>query len=630
MKARSALFGLPSFLGILLLTMCSSVVALASNYKNFDVAIYIPVRIVNRFADPKVLDSEWAVISRQLKVDKVYIESTRGRVVADEALLETVKAFFASKGVRTAGGMTLEAGGQRMFESYCYTDPKDRAFVKEVTELTARHFDEIILDDFFFVTTKTPSDVAAKGARTWTQFRLDLMNEVAENLLLKPAKAVNPRLKFIIKYPNWYEHFQGLGFDLDKGPKLFDGIYAGTETREATATDQYLQPYQSYQIVRYFENIKPGANGGGWVDSFGLRHIDRYVEQLRDTMFAKAREMTLFCWPFMLQAVQPGERAAWETLPTSFDLKRVTKEQEATGHGLTLAGVVSDTMRQVDSILGELGTPIGIKSYKPHHSSGEDFLHNYFGMIGIPVDLYPEFPKGAPVVLLTESAKGDPQIVDRIKEQLNAGGKVVITSGLLRALQGRGLEQIIEAECTERRVDVSHYAIGPGGSPGVDNAQHPVRIPVVNYLTNDAWTLVRGETAGNGFPVLLMDRYTNGLLYVLTVPDNFSDLYSYPREVLDVLRGVLMQDFFVKLDAPSQVALFAYDNQRFIVESYLPKTSDIKITLPAGFTKLRNLVSGEIHLGKAIPMQDHRGEQAHTEFSLQVLPHSYLVFAAEK
>ena len=52
-------------------------------------------------------------------------------------------------------------------------------------------------------------------------------------------------------------------------------------------------------------------------------------------------------------------------------------------------------MEQADKFLGQLGNPIGIASYKPFHSTGEDFLHNYLGMIGIPIDLRPEFPTNA-------------------------------------------------------------------------------------------------------------------------------------------------------------------------------------------------------------------------------------------
>src|ERR1035437_4349712 len=297
---------------------------LAGNYTNFDVAIYIPVGVVRTFENPERLSNDWERISRQLKVDKVYIEVQRNRELAGDDLLEQVKKFFLEKGVRVAGGMALSdgsIGGQ--FKSFCYTDPADREFIKQAAELAARHFDEVIQDDFFFVTTKNDSDIAAKGDRSWTQFRLDLMREAAENLVVKPARAVHPQVKMVIKFPNWYEHFQGLGFDLDQEPKIFDGIYTGTETRDPEITDQNLQQYESYQIIRYFENIAPGRNGGGWVDTGSIRYVDRYVEQLWNTVFAKAPEMTLFQWNAMTQTIRPGDRAAWEKLHTSFDYDEI-------------------------------------------------------------------------------------------------------------------------------------------------------------------------------------------------------------------------------------------------------------------------------------------------------------------
>lgn len=197
-------------------------------------------------------------------MDKVYIETERSRELADDALLSKVKAFFIAHGVRVAGGITFsDVPDGRQFRSFCYTDPADREFIRKATELTARHFDEMILDDFFFVTTKNESDIAAKGKRSWTQFRLDLMDDAARKIVVGAAKAVNPSIKVIIKYPNWYEHFAGPGFDLDLGPKIFDGIYTGTETRGPSGTNQFLQPYESYQIFRYFENIAPDEMAAG-------------------------------------------------------------------------------------------------------------------------------------------------------------------------------------------------------------------------------------------------------------------------------------------------------------------------------------------------------------------------------
>jgi glutathione S-transferase len=113
-------------------------------------------------------------------------------------------------------------------------------------------------------------------------------------------------VKIIIKFPNWYEHFQANGYDLDQEPKIFDGIYTGTETRDPVTTDQHLQQYESYQIVRYFDNISAGRNGGGWVDTYDTRYLDRYAEQLWDTMLAKAPQIVLFQYSDLLKAAESG------------------------------------------------------------------------------------------------------------------------------------------------------------------------------------------------------------------------------------------------------------------------------------------------------------------------------------
>ena len=111
-------------------------------------------------------------------------------------------------------------------------------------EYTARNFDEIIIDDFFFTSSKTDADIQAKGDKSWTRFRLYLMAEVSRNLLVGPARKVNPRVKMVIKYPNWYEHYQYSGYNLEDEPKIFDGVYTGTETRDPTKGNQHLQQYQ--------------------------------------------------------------------------------------------------------------------------------------------------------------------------------------------------------------------------------------------------------------------------------------------------------------------------------------------------------------------------------------------------
>jgi hypothetical protein len=156
-------------------------------------------------------------------------------------------------------------------------------------------------------------------------------------------------------------HFQGAGFELEHGPKISDGIYTGTETRDPVVTDQHLQQYESYEIIRYFENISPGRNGGGWVDNYSLRYLDRYAEQIGDTLFAKAREFTVFEWSAMTRPFETGDRAEWEKLPTTFNFSEMTNGASAP----TWARVAGYSLAKADKFLGQLGHPIGIASYRP-------------------------------------------------------------------------------------------------------------------------------------------------------------------------------------------------------------------------------------------------------------------------
>jgi hypothetical protein len=606
----------------------------------FKVAVYIAVSDVERMKDPAYLQNAWDEINSQVHVDKVYIESYRGGMLADGALLETVKAFFKAHGVETAGGIAFAAGGDFVgpeaaggqFVSFTYTDPKQRAYVKHVSEETARHFDEIILDDFFFNNTKRDSDIAAKGVQSWSAFRLKLMDEVSRDLVYGAAKAVNPKVKIIIKFPNWYEHFQADGYDLDKEPKIFNGIYTGTETRDGEITDQHLQQYESYEIIRYFDNVAPGRNGGGWVDTFDTRYVDRYAEQLWDTVLAKAPEMMLFEWNNLTQSARIGDRP-WSSLDTTFTAAGLDKWHADSGstHPATWGTAAGYALDAANAVIPKLGKPIGIASYKPYQSTGEDFLHNYLGMIGIPIDLEPTFPVNAKTVLLTEEAKYDPAIVAKIKADLQQGGNVVITSGLLRALQGHGIEQIAEINATGNVLSVDRYwgAFGAGAGANLGTTA-AVEFPEIGFMTNDAWPVVRGTANGRGAPLVIMDHYSKGTLYVLTIPENFNDLYLLPAPVLAQIRRYVMGDFPVSIDAPGKVSLMAYDNDTFVVESYRDEPVKVTVTAAGTLAHIRDLASGTEVVGSPVPQWRGRTTTPRTTFQIEVPPHSFVAFEEEK
>jgi hypothetical protein len=455
------------------------------------------------------------------------------------------------------------------------------------------------------------------------------MTQAAHDLVINPSKKINPKVKIIIKYPNWYDHFQGLGFDLSTGPQIFDGIWTGTETRDPSS-DQHLQNYLSYNVIRYFENLRPGHNGGGWVDSGGSNlGMDRYAEQLWLTLFAKAPEIALFDYRQMIGVMlNPSQhRTPWQSYNTSFDYDAMMKPMAGTdAKPTTLARVAGYTLETLNTVIPKLGNPIGIKSYKPFHALGDDFLQNYFGMIGLPMDMYSSFPTDQKVVLLTEQAKYDADIMSKIKAQLTKGNDVVITSSLLAAIPDK------IAEVCELRAD-KMALVNDFGSFG--NSSKDILIRQVQYQTNDAWEMApagRPLKGGvSGYPMMLRAPYSTGNMYVMTIPEDFGNLYDLPKDLLNVFRQILSKDLDMRIDAPAKVSLFLYDNNTFIVESFLDEPVTIKVHSKAGVNTITDMLSGEKI--NRLPEQTVgrwgrlRGDDKNNVFVVTLMPHSYRLFS---
>jgi len=597
----------------------------AQPFKNFDVAVYCRAYEVEKMKDQDWLEQTWSDISQQVHVDKIYLETHRDLLIVEDETLELAKSFFEGKGLEVAGGITYTIDEMNNFETFCYSNPNHRQKVKEIAEHTARHFDEFILDDFFFTSCKCDLCIAAKGDRSWTDFRLDLMADAAVELVIGPAKNVNPDVEVVIKYPNWYEHFQGLGFNLEKEPELFDAIYTGTETRDRSS-NQHLQQYLGYSIFRYFEHLKPGNNRGGWVDTGGSNPLDRYAEQLWLTLFAKAPEITLFDYRQMLWPIRLETMAKWQGENTSFDFASMMDSYEDLSIDITYAGAAGYSLEVVDKVLGALGNPVGVKSYKPFHSHGEDFLQTYLGMIGIPIDLVPEFPQNEALVILTETASFDPDIIEKIQQQLKSGGNILATTGFYKAMQGRGIEDIVELEVTDRKASVKEFTAGWGPATVIEKE---IIIPQLTYYTNDSWEQVSARYDTNGWPVLHMADYSEGKFYLLTIPDNFIDLYALPENALNRIRQVANEGMKVNLEGPGEVSLFLYDNNSFVVESFLDHEVTVKVLTGTEISELNEISNDSIIKGKERLAPVIRNRKFGTDamvFEITIKPHSFRAF----
>jgi hypothetical protein len=559
-------------------------------YRHFETALYVTTGDINWTKDIAQFKSNYSFFEKYVTISKVYLETYRGGQFSVLERLVEIKRFFQEKGVRTSGGLTTsKPATAQKWGLFCYTQKPDLEELRQAILFTAQHFDEFILDDFYFTNCKCESCRAAKGERSWTEFRLQLMAEVSQKYVIAPAKEVNPNVKVIIKFPNWYEHYQNNGYNLEDETRLFDLIYTGTETRDPMYTQQNLQSYLSYFLMRYLENVGQGKNLGGWFDSFDCYNPVNFMEQAHLTLFAKAREITLFC----------------------MGLLKFT-------HFVPLAGY---TLEQLDQRLGDLGNPMGVACYKPYHSSGEDHLHDYIGMLGIPLEPFPEFPGDSPVVLLTASAAGDNAIVAKIKKSLDNGKTVVVSSGLVKSLQEQGFSDFGFFKYTDKQVQAQRFGCRLMNCAHSDyfDSPRPIGFPVIEYSTNDSWIQIAAVTGESNIPVLLYNSYDRGKLFIWSIPDNFADLYQLPPEVLKLIREVLTPEVPVQIGGKAKIGLFVYDNYTFVVESFLPHQTEVQLLVKTGAGKLQDLMEDR-ELEAAYATKDH------SVFTVNLKPGTYRIY----
>ncbi|MCC8200026.1 MAG: hypothetical protein LIP06_16060 [Tannerellaceae bacterium] len=79
----------------------------AGHYKSFKVSVYTRAYEVEKMKDLHWLDSTWQVISSQVKVDKIYLETHRDLLIVPGETLEQAKKYFQDKGVEVVEGLPI-------------------------------------------------------------------------------------------------------------------------------------------------------------------------------------------------------------------------------------------------------------------------------------------------------------------------------------------------------------------------------------------------------------------------------------------------------------------------------------------------------------------------------------------
>ena len=350
-------------------------------------------------------------------VTHVFIETFRSNYTAERATLERAKSRFKAEGFDVSGCVTTTIVGKKSTGwnlISCYTNEKTQQHLQEIFEYAASLFDQIMIDDFLFTDCECDECKEARGQKSWADYRCELMIEMSRDGILAPARAVNPNVKIIIKYPQWYDNFHNRGYEVVRQSADYERIWVGTETRnfEDERWGGKVQ-YEAYYIMRWLGEIGGDKTGGGWFDPYGTTE-DTYVEQARQTVLADAKEMLLFCYGSLQRDTGPAnvEKLRAE-VPGLFELARLVRGKRTKG----------------------------IAAPKPPNSDAhnEQYVFDFVGMLGLPLVPTAKIDTDAKAAFFSTHAMKDPRFGDKLQKMLAARIPILMTDGLAGRLNGVNL-----------------------------------------------------------------------------------------------------------------------------------------------------------------------------------------------
>ena len=358
-------------------------------------------------------------VLQPLKVARLFLEGRRGDQYVSPAQLGELRDWFAAQGIRCSGGLATVPGanfGQRQQGGLEWLNWESRKTQTDVAAFFAENapvFPELVVDDFFCTGDTSPEAAQARGARSWGQYRRDLLVSLIDPLIVNPTRAAHRQTRLILKFPQWYDRFQLYGYDPLRMPEHFDQVWVGTEVRDPeTRRMGFVQPTQGYMNFRWLASQAGSKVRGAWFD-----HIEcsaqNFLEQAYLSVLAGARELTLFSLNDVMGG-HPGDALLAAKWPE-------------------LCGLAERVQRKPRR---------GMAYYKPAGSDGAEnlYLADYLGMIGLPILPVARYPRDATAAFLPVQAAAAPRLLESMRQHLKRGSTLVLTPALVRALGQEGAQ----------------------------------------------------------------------------------------------------------------------------------------------------------------------------------------------
>jgi len=371
---------------------------------------YTTSRHVEQLAtDEAVRARAWQTIQR-MGITKLYVEVYRGGHVVRPEHLIFVRNWLREKGIDVVGGIATVPGGdfgvrqKGRLAWFNWQNEKTQRDIEKVIRMAAGIFNSFIVDDFLCTGDLSEESKAAKGSRSWGEYRHALLTELAQSIFVEPARQVNPTITMIVKYPQWYDRFHLFGYDTETFPRIFDKVWVGTETRgRNTQRFGFVQPYEGFVNYRWLADIAGDKIGGAWFDHGDCLEYD-FLDQAYMSVLAGAPELVFFNFNNIMQGHPDHEKVITEF----------------------------DQLAELAAFVREHPV-IGIPAYKPPNSdpSGDMYIMDFLGMLGIPLVPVHEFPESAPVIFLPAQSASDPYLLNHINKARARGAYLIITTSLL-------------------------------------------------------------------------------------------------------------------------------------------------------------------------------------------------------
>jgi hypothetical protein len=510
------------------------------------ISVYAPAGTVNKYLSTPADRAKAAAVLQRFKVYKIWIEGRRGDQYVTPELLTAARDDFRDRGFVVSGGFTTVPG-----KTFGVQSNPGRTWLNFQAERTqqdiarfytenAAIFDEIMVDDFYATEDTTPESEKARGDLSWSEYRRKLLVSLIDSAMLKPAHAVRPSTRVIIKFPQWYEAFHVRGYDPPGMAAVASGIWVGTETRNPhTPAYGFVVPTEGYINFRWLASNAGEKTGGAWFD-----HLDctpqNFVDQAYQSVLAGARELTLFNLSNLMEG-HPGQPLFLAALPELSDIAEKVRGRAADG----------------------------VYYYKPPASDGMEnaYLMDYLAMIGLPIVPQASDPASARVLVLGRQAGADPELLSKIRQHLGRGATVVVTPALVR-LAGKPLADLAGVKVSEKLEAVSADQAGIRGR----------RLSLAKPLEMDAGleaphgiVKLAGFVNGRPVPLLTARKAGGGRILVgnfVTFPNGASlapkelGLPEIPQPLADALRAELLAPLGIRLESPAKVGFYIFGDAR--------------------------------------------------------------------